>query len=368
LMVAFAESHRPLRRAPAPPCVGSSSCATRLDQPLLRNDRNQQYSVIAITGGSASIQERYAYTAYGAPTILDASGTPRPATAEGNRYTYTGREWDEELNLYHYRARMFDPVAGRFLGRDPIGFSARSFSLYQYCHGKSLFALDPSGLEDWIPGPRGEEWCVEMSERDADIHQMFTTSSIKQTDFTIKVQFKPAPQDHKNDCCPAQMTRVTYAHSYPIVVSDNQEDAATVANGVPWSIYVDPLSQTPSIYPGADPPAAPGMNWPGVNGPYGPNSQPNDPPWIEVGGAIRIPENYFIRNPPRDRLYVFTAIGTDCNGAHFFLGSIVVRVTHQPDLANPPFSNVNIGIRPPTTQNETFNQCLSNATSNGISW
>ena len=59
-MVAFAEPRRPSRRAYAPQRVGSSSCANPLGQPLPRNDRNQQYSIIAITGGSAAIQECYA--------------------------------------------------------------------------------------------------------------------------------------------------------------------------------------------------------------------------------------------------------------------------------------------------------------------
>ena len=145
-MVAFAEPRRPPRRAYAPQCVGSSSCANPLDQPLSCNDRNQQYSIIAITGGSASIQERYAYTAYGAPTIADASGTPRTATAEGNRFTYTGREWDEELNLYHYRARMYDPVAGRFCGRDPIQFYGSRWNLYKLAKGRATVWLDPTGL------------------------------------------------------------------------------------------------------------------------------------------------------------------------------------------------------------------------------
>jgi RHS repeat-associated protein len=83
--------------------------------------RNQQYSTSAITDGSAAVVERYAYSAYGAPTITDASGTTRTTTAIGNRYTYTGREWDETLALYHYRARMYDSVGGRFVSRDPIG-------------------------------------------------------------------------------------------------------------------------------------------------------------------------------------------------------------------------------------------------------
>jgi len=67
--------------------------ASFIDEPVRRGGsggaryfhRNGQYSVIAITNGSASIQERYAYTAYGAPTITDASGTPRTATAEGKQ-------------------------------------------------------------------------------------------------------------------------------------------------------------------------------------------------------------------------------------------------------------------------------------------
>ena len=34
-----------------------------------------------------------------------------------NRYTYTAREWDDESGIYYYRARMYNPFAGRFLAR-----------------------------------------------------------------------------------------------------------------------------------------------------------------------------------------------------------------------------------------------------------
>ena len=113
-MVAFAEPSRPTRRAPARPCEGSAPCAP-VKTPTLRTDRNQQYSVTALTDGSGTVVERYAYAAYGQPVFLDGSGTTLTSSAENNRYTYTGREWDEELHLYHYRARMYDAVAGRFL-------------------------------------------------------------------------------------------------------------------------------------------------------------------------------------------------------------------------------------------------------------
>ena len=94
--------------------------------------RTQQYSITALTDSSGEIVERYAYDAYDGLSMLDGSGTARAATAEGNRYTFTGREWDDELSLYHYRARMYDPVCGRFLERDPIGFAGSPFDLYEY--------------------------------------------------------------------------------------------------------------------------------------------------------------------------------------------------------------------------------------------
>ncbi len=79
--------------------------ASYIDEPVMRASsggsvkhyfhRNGQYSITALTDGGGGIVERYAYTAYGTPTITDASGTTRTTTAIGNRYTYTGREYDE---------------------------------------------------------------------------------------------------------------------------------------------------------------------------------------------------------------------------------------------------------------------------------
>ena len=63
-----------------------------------------------------------------------------------NRYLYTGREWDEALSLYHYRARMYDTVSGRFLGRDPIGFEGSPWNLCEYVNGQPVIGVDPSGL------------------------------------------------------------------------------------------------------------------------------------------------------------------------------------------------------------------------------
>ena len=46
------------------------------------------------------------------------------AGASSAGYAFTGREWDPETGLHHYRARYNDPKLGHFLSEDPIGFVA----------------------------------------------------------------------------------------------------------------------------------------------------------------------------------------------------------------------------------------------------
>ncbi len=103
-----------------------------------------------MTTSTGAVAERYAYTAYGQPTILNASGSliGNQQSQIANRFTYTGREWDETLGLHHFRARWMSPLAGRFLGRDPIGYVDGFCLYYKYF---SLSSMDPTGLEDEDP-------------------------------------------------------------------------------------------------------------------------------------------------------------------------------------------------------------------------
>jgi len=150
--------------------------ASYIDEPVVRKGptststlhfyhRNHQYSVTAITTSTGGIAERYAYTAYGQPTILNASGTVISATTLSNRYSYTGREWDATLGLHHFRARWMSPGAGRFLGRDPIGYEGSPNSLYAYVRARSLISMDPKGLyqiadcvPDYYVEPPDQPW------------------------------------------------------------------------------------------------------------------------------------------------------------------------------------------------------------------
>jgi RHS repeat-associated protein len=118
--------------------------------------RNQQYSVTAVTTSTGAVAERYAYSAYGEPTVLNAAGSAISSSSISNRNMYTGREWDSTVGFYHFRARWMSPKTGRFLGRDPIGYLF-SLSLTRYVRNMPVNLIDPSGLFEAGAGTIGFE-------------------------------------------------------------------------------------------------------------------------------------------------------------------------------------------------------------------
>ena len=63
----------------------------------------------------------------------------------GDRFSFTGREWDEETGLFFYRARYYSPALGRFTSQDPIGFLGSDWNLYRYAANNPILKVDPSG-------------------------------------------------------------------------------------------------------------------------------------------------------------------------------------------------------------------------------
>jgi RHS repeat-associated protein len=157
-VVYFQDGQQTIANYPSGTAAGSPTYtyvyASYIDEPVMRGGsgglryyhRNQQYSITAVSDGGGSVVERYAYSAYGQVTFADVSGSQISNSAISNRYAYTGREWDEGLSLYHYRARMYDAVGGRFVSRDPIGFGGSPFNLYEYVKSNPGTHGDPSGL------------------------------------------------------------------------------------------------------------------------------------------------------------------------------------------------------------------------------
>jgi len=65
-----------------------------------------------------------------------------------NNLRYTGREFDTETSLYYYRARYYDPQAGRFISEDPIGFEGGP-NFYNYVDNDPTDYEDPLGRQKY---------------------------------------------------------------------------------------------------------------------------------------------------------------------------------------------------------------------------
>jgi RHS repeat-associated protein len=80
--------------------------------------------------------------------VYDSYGNMRSDTGsvQADYVSYTGREAERDLGIYYYRARYYDPMTGRFMSRDPIGFSAGDVNLYRYINNSPTNLIDPIGL------------------------------------------------------------------------------------------------------------------------------------------------------------------------------------------------------------------------------
>jgi len=105
-------------------------------------------SVVAITNDAGEVTQKNQYSSFG--KILSIKNNDRQEIgieeAIEKSFAYTGREWDEEIALYYYRARHYDPIEGRFMQKDPIGLDAGDPNVYRYVQNNTINFADPLGL------------------------------------------------------------------------------------------------------------------------------------------------------------------------------------------------------------------------------
>ncbi len=89
---------------------------------------------------------------WGATQIIGSVGGAVAAagTNSGPVIGYAGAIWDPDASLCLMRYRWYDPALGRFLSRDPAGYTDGS-SLYLYALGNPLAYFDPMGLQACDP-------------------------------------------------------------------------------------------------------------------------------------------------------------------------------------------------------------------------
>ncbi|XXX53456.1 RHS repeat-associated core domain-containing protein [Sorangium sp. So ce124] len=83
------------------------------------------------------------YHPYGTTAYWSASSA---VEVSRKRYRYTGKEKDEETELYYHGARYYAPWLGRWTSADPAGL-VDGPNLYQYVRGNPIRLVDANGTE-----------------------------------------------------------------------------------------------------------------------------------------------------------------------------------------------------------------------------
>ena len=117
---------------------------------LLTDNINSIRQVVDSSGNSLDV---IAYDPWG--TILSQSNA-----ANAPRFLYTGGAYDPITVMYTDGAREMNPVDGRWMSRDPLGFNAGDTNLYRYAYNSPTSLRDPLGKATYshIHGLTPEEY------------------------------------------------------------------------------------------------------------------------------------------------------------------------------------------------------------------
>jgi RHS repeat-associated protein len=101
-------------------------------------DQDGLASVTSLSSSSGVLASTYTYDSYG--RITTSTGTM------ANPFQFAAREFDTEIAAYYDRTRYYNPLAGRFVSEDPVGFNG-GVDFYVYVANNPISFTDPAGLD-----------------------------------------------------------------------------------------------------------------------------------------------------------------------------------------------------------------------------
>ena len=114
-------------------------------------------TVEAVTDASGTEVWSANYSAFG-----ELLGTTGSLDQEA---VYTGKDYDDEVGLYYFNARWYDPELGRFISEDP---AQDGVNWYVYVSNNPLKFVDPTGLDPSYAGMSTEQVNGYYSGDDSD--------------------------------------------------------------------------------------------------------------------------------------------------------------------------------------------------------
>ena len=125
----------------------SAPVLNQVEKQYLFKDHVGSTDVIVDDGGN--IVERLSFNPWGERRNADWTEADIEIVSGSNR-GFTGHEMDDEIGLVNMKARIYDPVLGRFLSPDaliPNPTDLQSYNRYSYVRNNPLSFSDPSGFE-----------------------------------------------------------------------------------------------------------------------------------------------------------------------------------------------------------------------------
>lgn len=128
------------------PFSGSAPARAAGPANLLHYHADLLGSSVAVSDASGNLLQRAVYRPYGTLVPWTAADPAEPP-----EFGFTGQRHQPGAELYHFGARAYDPVLGRFLQPDavvPDPFSTQSLNRYAYARNAPTNRVDPSGNFD----------------------------------------------------------------------------------------------------------------------------------------------------------------------------------------------------------------------------